>query len=70
MEGQDPNRHLIGFEHCLKGRDRIKEKVHDGIKVHRRSAEKAISLVPDTIRYTFQYRDASYTAASGRTSND
>ncbi len=27
IENQDPDRHLIGFEHRLKGRDRIKEKV-------------------------------------------
>ncbi len=27
VEGQDPNRHLIGFERRRKGRDRIKEKV-------------------------------------------
>ena len=27
VESQDPSRHLIGFEHRLKGRDRIKEKV-------------------------------------------
>ena len=28
MESQDPDRHLIGFERCLKERDRIKEKVY------------------------------------------
>ena len=27
VESQDPDRHLIGFERCLKERDRIKEKV-------------------------------------------
>ena len=27
IESQDPSRHLTGFEHRLKGRDRIKEKV-------------------------------------------
>ncbi len=27
IESQDPDRHMIGFEHCLKGRDRIKDKV-------------------------------------------
>ena len=31
-ESQDPDRHLIGFEHRLKGRDRIKEKVYGTIK--------------------------------------
>ena len=31
IESQDPTRHLVGFEHRLKGRDRIKEKVHGTI---------------------------------------
>jgi hypothetical protein len=61
VEGQDPDRHLIGFEHRLKGRDRIKEKVYDGIDLLKRSPEEAVSLVPDTIRYTFQYQEARYT---------
>ena len=64
VESRDPNRQLIGFEHRLKGRDRIKEKVHDGIKLLKRSTDDAISLVPDAIRYTFQYRDASYTGSA------
>ena len=29
IESQDPERHLVGFEDRLKGRDRIKEKVCD-----------------------------------------
>ena len=29
LESQDPDRHLIGFDDRLKGRDRIKEKVYD-----------------------------------------
>ena len=29
VESQDPDRHLVGFQHRLKGRDRIKEKVYD-----------------------------------------
>ena len=29
IESQDPDRHLIGFDDRLKGRDRIKEKVYD-----------------------------------------
>ena len=32
VESQDPDRHLIGFEHRLKGHDRIKEKVYETIK--------------------------------------
>jgi hypothetical protein len=61
IESQDPDRHLIGFEHCLKGRDRIKEKVYKTIKESNRSPEQAVSLVPDAIRYTFQYQEARYT---------
>ena len=61
IESQDPDRHLIGFDDRLKGRDRIKEKVHDTMKELRFSPEEAVSHVPDAIRYTFQYREAHYT---------
>jgi hypothetical protein len=61
IESQDPDRHLIGFEHRRKGRDRIKEKVYDKMQEFSYSAEQAVSLVSDTIRYTFQYREAHYT---------
>ena len=61
LESQDPDRHLIGFENRLKDRDRIKEKVYDGVELLKRTAEEAISLVPDAIRYTFQYQEARYT---------
>ena len=45
-ESQDPDRHLIGFEHRLKGRDRIKEKVYGMMKELNFSPEQAVSLVP------------------------
>jgi hypothetical protein len=61
VESQDPDRHLIGFEHRLKGLDRIKEKVYDKMEEFSWSAEEAVSAVSDTIRYTFQYREARYT---------
>ena len=61
IESQDPDRHLIGFEHRLKGRDRIKEKVYEKMEEFGFSPEQAVSHVPDTIRYTFQYREARYT---------
>jgi hypothetical protein len=61
VESEDPNRHLVGFEHRRKGRDRVKEKVYELKEEHGFSAEKAVSLVPDTIRYTFQYRESRYT---------
>ena len=61
VESQDPDRHLIGFEHRLKGRDRIKDKVCRGIRNFGRTPEQAVSRVPDAIRYTFEYREARYT---------
>ena len=61
IESQDPDRHLAGLEHARKGRDRIKEKVHRGINNYGRSPEQAVSNVPDTIRFTFQYPEARYT---------
>ena len=62
IESQDPDRHLIGFDDRLKDRDRIKEKVFDRMQEFVDfSPEKATSSVSDTIRYTFQYRDAHYT---------
>jgi hypothetical protein len=61
IESQDPDRHLAGFENRLKGRDRIKEKVYDTAEERGRSLEDAVSMVPDTIRYTFQYRETHYT---------
>jgi hypothetical protein len=61
VERCDPDRYLVGFEDRRKGRDRIKEKVAEAIEQYGRSPEEAISLVPDAIRYTFQYKEASYT---------
>ncbi|MGH3194136.1 MAG: hypothetical protein ACRDPY_40085 [Streptosporangiaceae bacterium] len=61
VESQDPNRHLIGLEHCRKGLDRIKEKVCDKMKEFVLPAEKALSIVSDTVRYTFEYRESRYT---------
>lgn len=61
VESQDPDRRLIGFEHRLKGRDRIKEKVYDKMEEFSYSAEEAVSAVSDTIRYTFEYRETRYT---------
>ncbi len=61
IESQDPDRRLIGFDDRLKGRDRIKEKVYDKMDEYGFSPEEALSNVSDTIRYTFQYREAYYT---------
>jgi hypothetical protein len=60
-ETRDPDRHLVGFEHRLKGRDRIKEKVAEAIEQYDRSPKEAVSDVPDAVRYTFQYEESRYT---------
>ena len=61
-ESRYPDRHLIRFDQCLKGRDRINRKNPEGDPgVQRFSAEEAISRVPDAIRYTFQYDEVRYT---------
>jgi hypothetical protein len=61
IESQDPDRHLIGFADRRKGRDRIKEKVADRMEEKNRSPDEAVSLIPDTIRFTFRYDQAHYT---------
>ena len=61
VESQDPDRHLAGFEHRLKGRDRIKDKVIAFVNDLTISSDEAVSLVHDAIRYTFQYKETSYT---------
>jgi hypothetical protein len=61
IESQDPDRHLVGFDHRLKGPNRIKEKVCGMIKESGFPPEDAVSRVPDAIRYTFEYREAGYT---------
>jgi hypothetical protein len=61
IESQDPTRHLTGFEHRRKSRDRIKEKVYDDMDLLGRSPHEAISVLPDAIRYTFQYDESHYT---------
>ena len=44
-----------------EGRDRIKEKACDTMNESDLSPEEAVSIVADTIRYTFQYRESHYT---------
>ena len=61
VESQDPDRHLIGFEHRLKGRDRIKDKVSDIWRNLDSPEQSSFNRVPDAIRYTFEYREARYT---------
>ena len=61
IEACDPDRRLVGFEHRLKGLDRIKDKVAEDVHLKSRTVEVALANVKDTVRYTFQYDDARYT---------
>jgi hypothetical protein len=60
VESHDPDRQLAGFEHRLKGRGRIKEKVAEVIDKLNHSPKEATSLIPDAVRYTLQYEEARY----------
>jgi hypothetical protein len=61
IETEDPARRLAGFEHRLKGQDRLAEKVDNWVKADATlTYEAAFGLVKDAIRYTFQYADGRY----------
>src|ERR1700677_3200422 len=55
-----PGRHLVGFEHRLKSRDRIEEKIIHDIAKRGVSADRAFDALTDALRYTFQYPDGTY----------
>jgi hypothetical protein len=62
VEAEDPTRHLAGFNHRLKGLDRLKEKVADEIRsTPGITSSQALSVVPDAVRCTYQYDEAAYT---------
>jgi hypothetical protein len=64
IESEDPDRHLIGLEHCLKGTERLKEKVATALEEQPNlTPRQALSAVPDAIRFTLSYSDERYTAA-------
>ena len=63
VEAEDPGRELAGFEHRLKGADRIKEKVADQLHAQPGlAAEHALAGIPDAVRYTFRYGEGDYAA--------
>ena len=61
IEACDPERRLVGFEHRLKGLERIKDKVAADIEEKGRTPVEALSMVKDVIRYTFVYSGDNYT---------
>jgi hypothetical protein len=61
IESEDPDRHLTGLEHRLKGTDRLKEKVAAAIEARPGlSAAQALASVPDAIRFTLCYSEERY----------
>jgi hypothetical protein len=61
IESCDERRCLVGFKHRLKGGDRIMEKAAERIEEKNRTPDEAVALIPDAIRYTFQYKANHYT---------
>jgi hypothetical protein len=62
IEARDPDRHLAGFDHRLKGPDRLKDKIAADIDEKGRTVSEAITMIKDIVRYTFVYRDDHYAA--------
>jgi hypothetical protein len=62
IEAEDPERHLVGLEHRLKGKDRLSEKVQKWLSAQPDlRPDDAFKLVKDVIRYTFVYSEERYT---------
>jgi len=61
IEAEDPDRHLVGLENSLKGRDRLTEKVIFDVQKKGVTVEQAVANVKDAIRYTFCYSEDAYT---------
>jgi len=51
---------MVGFENRLKDEDRIKGKIAESLALKGRTVPDAMKLIPDAIRYAFQYQEADY----------
>jgi hypothetical protein len=61
IESCDPERHLAGFDHRLKGPDRLKDKVAAQLDAQPDlTPGEAIRAMKDTLRFTFCYPDDRY----------
>ena len=69
IESQDPDRHLIGFDDRLKGRDRIKEKVYDTMEESASPQKKPSQLFLTRSGTPFSTGRLATLRVSGRTSN-
>jgi hypothetical protein len=61
IEAEDPDRHLAGLDHRLKGEERLKQKVAGELRAFRDlTPSQALSSVPDPVRFTFCYGESGY----------
>jgi hypothetical protein len=61
VEAADPDRRLAGLDHMLKGEDRLKEKIADALRARPElTATQALSIVPDPVRFTYEYDPGRY----------
>jgi hypothetical protein len=62
IESCDPERRLVGFEHRLKGPDRLKDKIADQLDAQPGiTCSEAIGVMKDTLRFTLCYPADHYT---------
>jgi len=62
IEACDPERHLVGFEHRLKGLDRLKDKVAGQLQAQPDLTNaQAVATLKDAVRFTFRYPEEGYT---------
>jgi hypothetical protein len=63
IEAADSNRRMVGVDHMLKGVDRLKEKIADALRARPElTATQALSIVPDPVRFTYEYSPDRYAA--------
>jgi hypothetical protein len=61
IEAEVPGAKLAGLEHRLKGEDRFKEKVAEGLALKpERAVEKVVDRIPDAVRYTYLFERDRY----------
>jgi hypothetical protein len=62
VQENDQGGWLAGFEHRLKGEDRLKEKIAEKLEAEpRMTASEALREVADAIRYTYCFQPENYT---------
>jgi hypothetical protein len=62
VAAEDPNCTLAGFDHRIKGLDRLKEKVADLLDPPSKlTATAALSLIADVVRFTYTHPEVRYT---------